>query len=266
MLNYIKADLFRFTKSKAMKILIVISTICAVIVVFMSRMIQEGKISVKTGNGVIFLFSDANVISILGAVAAGIFICGDFDNRMIHEAVANGCSRGQVIISKTISFCLAIVFILLPYIILISIGLGTGYKFSMGTMSVGFIDVLTTEAGKSFSQSDILKIIAIMAALTVVYIGMLSVSIPIAIILRKPVIVVAVYYTIIIVSTNLSSLKDSSKVAKAVFNSTPFGSKYSFLTLRSTNEDILKAFLVSLMFTAVMVIITYFGFRKSEIK
>ena len=266
MYNLIKADLYKLKKSKAVKILILITAICAVIAAFLSYEIKHGKFSAASTNGIVFMFSDTNIIGILGAVTAGIIICGDFENRTVHEALADGFGRGQITLSKAISYFYAVILILLPFVIVISVMLITGYKFSMGNASSGFMHILTEDGGKAISSYEVLKLIFVMAALMIVYIGQLSICVPLSILFKKPVIVVAVYYGLIILLANLSALRNSSKLIDILFSCTPYGTKYNLLTLKTGTGDIIKSVFVSIIYTIVMIFITYMGFRKSEIK
>ena len=101
MLNLIRADLFKMCKSSVMKILFGITTLCAGAMTVIAYFITQRKMDPgMTGIG--FLFSDINIISILGAVIAGVFICGDFDNKTIHDAIACGCSRRTIIDRKSV--------------------------------------------------------------------------------------------------------------------------------------------------------------------
>lgn len=104
MYNLILADLFKLCKTMAIKILFGITTVSAVIMAVMAYMIPQGKIGASM-TGIGFMLSDISMISILGAVIAGVFICGDFDNKTIHDAIASGCSRGEVIGSNRILLC-----------------------------------------------------------------------------------------------------------------------------------------------------------------
>lgn len=264
MYNLIKSDLFKLRKSVAIKILLLITTITSIIMITMAYLIQHGKLSGSTGIG--FMFSDINVISILGAAVAGIIICGDFDNRTIHEAIANGNSRVQVVLSKAFTFWCGILIILLPYVIVTIASLITGYKFSMGKLSIGFLNIITTEAGRSLSSSQILKLLIIMIVLILSYAAQLSICIPFAISFKKSVIVIVVYYAITILNTNLSGLEKTSKGFKRIFQLTPYEAKYSIITLSTSANDILKVVIVSLIFIIVMLTITCLAFRKSEIK
>ncbi|WP_026884524.1 hypothetical protein [Clostridium akagii] len=265
MYNLILSDLFKLRKSMAIKILFGITTVSAVTVVVVAYLIQHGKIGAGT-TGIWFLFSDANVMSILGAVLAGIFICGDFDNKAINDAISNGYGRGTVIVSKAIVFFCSIALILLPYAIITGIALSTGSKFSMGTDAVGFLHILTKDAGMVFSASKIMKLIVVMLTLMIVYMAQLSVGIPLAFVLKKPILVVPVYYVFTIFCVQLIGLRGRSLMFDRIFACTPFGGNYTFLTFNSAVEDILKAISVSLIFIIVMLGVTYCTFRKSEIK
>ena len=265
MYNLILADLFKLRKSMAIKILFAITTVSAVIMTEMAYLIPQGKVEASM-IGVGFLFSDIDMISILGAVIAGIFICGDFDNKIIHDAIANGYSRATVIASKAIVFCCAIAFILLPYAIITGIGLSIGSKFSMGALSVGFLHLLTSEASTIFSTQEIWKLLVVMLTLMIVYMAQLSICVILAFVLKKPVLVVAIYYGLTIFCAQLMGLRGSSAVFDHIFACTPFGGNYTFVTLNSGTGDIFKAIFVSLIFMIVMLATTYCVFSKSEIK
>lgn len=265
MINLYLSDLYKIRKSLAMKVLFGIAVICAAAVAIMANLISQGKIS-KSLSGINFLLSDASMISILGAVIAGIFICGDFDNRSVHEAIANGNSRVAIVVSKAASFSTALLAVILPYAAVTLIALGTCAKFNMGSASMGFVYLLTTQAGKAFSASEIGKLIAVLLALMVVYLGQLSVCFLFAMVIKKPVIVVALNYALSILAGQLQAIKNSSKVFDHVFALTPFGGNYCFLNLSTSASVIIKAVIASVIFTIVMMLITYAVFRRSEIK
>ncbi|MGM1045697.1 MAG: ABC transporter permease [Bacillota bacterium] len=265
MLNLIQADLFKLRKSKAIKILLGITTLSAVVMAVMAYLIPQGKIEASmTGLG--FMFSDVNMISILGAAIAGVFICGDFENKTIHDAIANGCSRGAVIVSKATLLGFALALILLPYAIITGIALSTGSEFSMGSVAIGFLNLLTSEGGTAFSASEVWKMLAVMLTLIIVYVAQLSICVPLAFTLKKPIFVVVIYYGFSLFTAQLMRLSDSSPVFERIFSFTPYGGKYTFITLDTGTGDMVKAIAVSLIFMIVMLAVTYSAFRKSEIK
>lgn len=265
MINMVHADLFKMFKSNTIKILFGITSLGAILMMVMAYLIPQGKLS-ENMSGIGFMFSDVNMMSILGAVLAGIFICGDFDNKAIHQAIASGCSRGAVIIGKGIVFFIGIAFLILPYMIVTGIAIATGSKFSMGAIGIGFLNILSNESGKSIDGSMILKLILIMVILVIVYIAQLSICVPLALALKKPVLVIAIFYGLSILSGQLSLLSKSSKPLRNFLYSTPFGGDYSLITLGSETETLVKAILVSLYFTVIMLNITYGIFKKAEIK
>ncbi|MFZ5987137.1 MAG: ABC transporter permease [Bacillota bacterium] len=265
MFNLVWADLFKMYRSSMIKIIFGITTLCAVAMAVMAYLIPQGKIDPgMTGIG--FMFSDINMISILGAVMAGVYICGDFDNKSIHNAVACGCRRSFIVVSKAIVFFCAIAFIIFPYAIITGIALNTGSKFSMGSVAVGFLNILTQNSGLSYQAPDFLKLLVIMLTLVIVYAAQLSICMPLAIVLKKPVLVVAIYYGFSILCAQLTGLRDSSPVFESIFSSTPYGGDYSLLTMAAGTGDIVKAISVSLVTIIVMLTVTYSIFRKSEVK
>jgi ABC-2 type transport system permease protein len=265
MYNLILADLFKLRKSMAIKILFGITTVSAMAMSVIAYLIPQGKIDASM-TGIGFLLSDVSIMGILGGVIAGILICGDFDNKTIHDAIASGCSRWTVIVSKVMVLCFGIAFILLPYAIIVGIALSTGYKFSMGPVTLGFLNLLTSEAGTTFSASEILKLLIVMLTLMIVYMAQLCICVPLAFVIKKPVFVVAITYGVSILSGQLLRLTASSALFDSIFAFTPYGGKYAFITLNTTAGYIFKAIAVSLIFMIVMLAVTYSVFRKSEIK
>lgn len=262
MLNLIRADFYKLSKSLTIKIIFAITTFSAIAMTLIAYLIPQGKIEENT-TGIWFLFSDVNMISILGAVIAGVFICGDFENKTIQDAIANGSSRGTVIVSKAIVFCCAIAFVLLPYAIITSIAFGTSSEFSMGKLAVGFLHLLTAPDSTTITVSEIWKLIAIMLTLIILYIAQLSICIPLALMLKKPVFVISIYYGLSIL---LAQLVGISGGMDSILAFTPFGGKYTFMTLDTGSGDIIQAISVSLFFIIAMLAIAYSTFRKSEFK
>ncbi|MDP4182477.1 MAG: ABC transporter permease [Bacillota bacterium] len=221
MYNLIRADLFKMGKSSVVKVLFGITSFSAVIMAVMAYMIAKGKLDPGMA-GIGFMFSDIDMISILGAVIAGVFICGDFDNKTIHDAVACGCSRGSILVSKAIVLFCALIFILLPYIITTVIALSTGSKFSMGSVGVGFLNILTQESGTACMASVFFKLLITTLTLIIVYAAQLSLCIPFAVIFKKPVLVVAVYYGITILFAQITRLRNSFPMFESIFSCMPF--------------------------------------------
>lgn len=265
MINMISADLYKIFKSGTIKVLFGITLICSIVMAGMAYLIALGKLDAQAAQ-VGFLFSDANMISILGAVMASIFISGDYENKLIHEVIASGCSRGIVLLSKTIAFFCGTIIILLPYAIVTAIALSLDMDFGMQSVALGFLHILTVEGHTVLSLAAVGKLIIIMITLILIYISQLSICIPLALLIRKPVVVVAVYYFISIISAQLGVIKAGYPLLDKLLALTPLGGDYSLLVLSTSNGTIIKGILVSIIFTTFVIGITYGFFRKSEIK
>ncbi len=265
MLNMLRADLYKIYKSSTIKLLFGITALCAVIMTIMSYLIPQGKLNTGT-TGIGFLFSDINMISILGAALAGVFICSDFENKSIHEAITCGIGRGSIILSKAFSYFCAVAFVLMPYAVAAAIALGTGYNFSMGNVGIGFLNLITENAHRTYGISGVLKLAVVMLTLMLVYVAQLSLCVPLAIVLKKPVFVVAIYYGFTILCAQLIGLRKSSEVFADIFAATPYGGNHTLLTAGSEAGDVIKAIVVNLIFIVIMLAATYGLFRKTEIK
>lgn len=265
MLNLIQADFFKLRKSMVIKVLFSITCLCAFTLTVMAYLIPRGGIDVGM-TGIAFMFSDINMISILGAVLAGTFICSDFDNKNIHDAIASGSSRIVVIVSKAIVFFCGIAILLLPYALATGFALVSGIDFGMDAVALGFLNLLTKGSGSAISASEFFKMLIVMLTLVIVYASQLSVCVPLAFVLKKPVLVVAIYYAISILSAQLIALSASSETLDFILSKTPFGGDYIFSTMNSGTADIIAAIFGSFIFIIIMLAITYIAFRKAEIK
>ncbi|MNC29105.1 ABC-2 family transporter protein [compost metagenome] len=265
MYNLIWADGFKMRKSAAIKIIFVITTLCAAAMSVIAYLIPQGKVD-ESLSSIGFLFSDMNVISILGSVLAGVYICGDYESKTIHDAISSGSGRGTVIFSKTVVLCSALAFVLLPYAIIIAIALCIGTEFSMGNVSLGFLNVLTSGAGQNLSASEGMKLLTVSVTLIIVYMAQLSITVPLAFIFRKPVLVIAIYYGLSILTGQLGGVADRSPVFERIFGLTPYYGNYILITLDTGAGEMFRAILVSFIFILVMLAFTYSIFRKAEIK
>ncbi len=265
MVNMIRADLYKIFKSTAIKVLFAITLLCSLMMVLFAYLIHKGNLGGEY-SGIGFLFSDMNTISILGAVIAGAFICGDFENKTIHNTITDGSSRGRIIVSKSIVYFCSVLFIILPYALVTIIAVCSGNKFDMGSVSIGFLNILSKESGTEISASVFARLIAAAGTLILVHMSQLSLCLPIAFAVKKPVLVVAIYYAISILSGQLSALAAQSNVLNNIFSLTPFGGNRMFLTVHSGGGELLETFAVSIIFGIAVIIITCGIFRKTEIK
>ncbi len=265
MINMIRADIYKMFKASAFKILLAITAAAAVALVIISNFIAEGKLNSEI-SGAVFLISDVSLLSILGGVAAGVFICNDFENKTIHEAIASGFGRSKVVISKALAFFTGIAVLLLPYALVTGIAVSSRKDYSLGNASLGFLHLLIEESGTALSIGEFPKLLVVMLVLTLILTAQLSICVFLALVLKKTVAVIAIYYGISITSGQLLGLAEKSELFDKLYSLTPFGGTYMFMTLEAGTGEIIKAVLVSIGFTAVILGLTCMVFRKKEIK
>lgn len=265
MINLVHADLYKLKKTFSLKIILGITTVSAVIMAIIAYLIPLGKIDVSM-SGIGFLLSDMSMISILGAVISGAIISGDFENKTIHDAITNGCSRRSVILSKVIIFSISLAFLLLPYVVVTGAGIALGHEYGMDSVASGFLNLLTTTSNTKLPFSEVGKLLVLMLALLFVYVAQLSICIPLVLIIKKPIFVVAIYYGFSFLCGQLARLRESSRVFRHIFDATPYGGNYTMLSLETGNRDIIGAIVVSIIFTIVILGITIGIFRKMELR
>ncbi|SHI58086.1 ABC-2 type transport system permease protein [Clostridium cavendishii DSM 21758] len=265
MLNLIYSDLFKLFKSTAVKVSFFITSMCAVSLIIVSRLSANGTLEEKVTVNTIFL-SDVFVMSIIGAVIAGIFICSDFENKTVNAAISCGYGRGTILVSKSIVYFLVMAIMLLPYSIGTIIAFVSGIKFGTLVIPSVFMDIFSNKAGLEISVNVIFKMLAIILTLTIVYASRLSICVLLAFILRRPVFVVGTGFGLAFVFDFIVVVKDKLGVFGKLLEYNPFAQNYPVLTMASGAGTILKAIVCSIVFIIIILSITYIIFRRTEIK
>lgn len=264
MVNLIRADLYKLGRSSVFRFLLAMTILCASAMALIAYLISQGNVDASI-SGFGFLFSDMNVLSILGAVLAGTYICGDFENKTIHQTVAGGGGRGTVVAAKMVVFALALGALIMPYALISGVLSAGGGEYSMGsTVPLGFLNVLVSGAGPD--GAGVLKLAAIHIALMLMYVAQLSLCLPLAMWLRRSVHVVGLYYGISVGMGQALSLSAKWPVAERVLGWTPFGREQVFMTLDASGADVFRSLIACMVFTVLMVALAYAGFKKAEIK
>ncbi|WP_150267246.1 ABC transporter permease [Paenibacillus tepidiphilus] len=263
MFNLIRADVFKLRKSAALKWILLVACLSTAVMATLAYLIPQGQLDDRL-SGVGFLFSDINIISILGAITASILICGDYDNKTLHHAVAAGASRRAIIGGKMAVYSCAILLTLLPYAVIVSTLLAFGGEFGMGSASIGFLHLLTS--GNELTGAGLGKLLAVSLTLALVYIAQLSICLPLALLLKRPVFVVALYNAFNAMTGQLLAFSSADSGFGRIFARTPYGGKYIFSTLETAPGDLLEGIAVSLIYTAAMAGVAWLIFRKAEIK
>ncbi|AHZ14668.1 ABC transporter permease [Bacillus velezensis] len=266
MMNLIQSDLYKLRKSKAIKILFLIMWVAAAVVALVSYLVAQGKIDQEL-SGPLSGLTDIMMVAIVGPFLAGVYICGDFDNKTIHDAISScGISRLVVIISKAIVYYLIVMLMLVPYVVVTLIAFATGAEFSQPFAASVFLSILANENGLDLTPLVFGKMIVIMIVMLLVYASEMTVCVLLSFLFRKSSLVIFTGFGLILVLQILGGLGSKSDVVNNILSYTPFSIGSSVLTMDADPDVILKALGVSLLFCVWFLSITNGIFRKSEVK
>src|SRR5574344_2195626 len=141
MINLLHAELFKLRKSKTFKISLLVTSICALILLGISYGNAAGKCNVSSGNA--SGLSDVFIMSVIGALMAGVIICADFESKDIHDEIP--CGRFGIVVSKSIIYSIIIMILVLPYGVISIAGFISGNNFDqMFNFSV-FLNVMSNK-------------------------------------------------------------------------------------------------------------------------
>lgn len=265
MLNLMRAEIYKLGKSTGFKICILLSLICAVTLTTISHAIAAGNIS--AGNmGNASGLTELMIISLLGSFMTGSLICGDFDTKTIHDAVACGRGRISVVISKAFVYILMIALLLLPYIITTIIALSTGAEFTAPFVASAFIGILSDVSGSSVTLPDAGKIFVICLVTILVQAARLSLCIPLAFKVRKQVVVMGIGFAASGLMDFVVGLLDDVPILKGILAFTPYSRDYVIVGMNTKTDILIKAAGSSIVFIGIMAAITCLFFKKAEIK
>lgn len=264
MVNLFRADLYKFKKSKGLKVYILLSFLCITILAVILYKVADGTMSKDILQSVSLLI-DAIMVSLLASLMIGSYICGDFQSKTIHSEVS--CTtRGKVILMKCLSSMFATSLITLPYAIVAVICFISKMKFAQfdGIPSL-FIGILNNSKGIEVTVSSVAKSIVLVFVGILLYAARLSICIPVAFKVRKSVVVMAVGIAAAFGFDMVTQMLKDVAVIGTIFDNTPYAVIYD-LSMTASVGTIIRAVIDSIVFILVMIGITYAMFRKAEIK
>lgn len=264
MINVVRADILKLKKSAALKVLFLVSAAGAVLMVLAAHWFESGTLGQGAVGNASFL-ADAQMVALLGTISAGLFLCGDFENKTIHDAVSSGTGRGEIILGKAVSYFLVLLLMVLPYFLVTVAAFFVDSQFKLYIPSV-FLTMICMEAGNPMTFSTVLKIIGITVTVCIVYAGQLSICLPLSFIFRKPVPVIGIGYLISLVCGMLQASGGNQAFEKMI-SLTPFYGKYLIqLSMNAKPEIFFKSIAAGGGFAVLMVLITFLVFKRAEIK
>ncbi|GGP13131.1 hypothetical protein [Oceanobacillus neutriphilus] len=261
-MQLLKADFFKLSRSISPWTVFILSILSAIIFAASSHYVASGSLSLETASGTLSLFSETQMMALLGSIAAGICLTTDFENKIIENAVSGGHSRNAIIINKIVLFFILIALLYLPYIIITLIFAFTDTAFS-GFVPTPTLNILAGAAEQGVTAGLFGKIILISGLSLLIFFSQLMVSIFYMFLFKRAVLVIAATYMTSLILGPISSLNDT---VHSVMAYTPFGIDLSQLAFGMSGEFIVKSMMISLLFIFIFYLASFLIFRKAEVK
>ncbi len=260
MINLIYGEFYKYRKSLALKICLLITTSCAILLGVLSNGMAKGTMEMTADS--LSGLSDIFIISVLGALMAGLAICGDFDTKNIHDAIS--CGRRNIVISKSIGYCVIIALLTLPYAIVGFVGFVSGGEFQTSLSYSTYLSMMANPSKLAIDGTGIAKSIEVLLISIVLYTARLSFCIPLAFKVKKSVVVTVVGVVLGFLCDFFVNLLSKVPLLDTIVEYTPFS--YPMLTLDMGQGELLKILCISMGFLILMIALTNLLFKKDEIK
>ncbi|MFD1065057.1 hypothetical protein [Oceanobacillus locisalsi] len=261
-MQLLKADFFKCSKSISPWVLFMLAMVSAIIFTACSHYVATGRLSVETASGSLSLFSETQMMALLGSIAAGICLTTDFENKIIENAITGGHSRNAIMIHKMISFFILMALLYLPYIIITMIFAFSDTAFS-GFIPTPTLNILSEATTREFTADLFGNILLTNSVSLLIFISQLMISIFYMFLLKKAVLVIAATYITSLILGPISSLNET---VHSIMAYTPYGIDLSRLTIAMSGAFIAKSVIICLLFIFVFYLASFLIFRKSEVK
>jgi len=261
-MQLLKADFFKLSRSISPWALFILALISAIIFTACSHYVATDSLSLETASGSLSLFSETQMMALLGSIAAGICLTIDFENKIIENAVSGGHSRNAIIINKMISFFIVIALLYLPYALITLLFAFTDTAFS-DFLPTPALNILSGSAEQISTAGLFGKILLINGLSFLIFISQLMVSIFFMFLFKKAVLVIAATYMTNLILGPVSSLNET---IHSVMAYTPYGIDLSQLTFDMSGKFIVESSLISFVFILVFYLASFLIFRKAEVK
>lgn len=255
------ATLYRMGKTTGVKVAMALTAVAAILYYVLAAMLAGGKFDASQAGSITGL-GDAMILWLFASLIIGILVGSDFENKTIHAAVRFG--RGKVIANYVLSFSVLMLLMVLPYTLgsAICIGADVDMTGAEGT-------VISIYMGNVFAyaeETSVLKLIFSYITYAVVYIGQLSVCIPVAIKVKKTVVVTAFGFFFGMITALIATLASKVELLHNIYQLTPYNYGIDKIGVDAEFSSMLMAIAVSLCFTAVMGFVSWLVFKKADIK
>lgn len=261
MSQLLQATLYRMRKTMGVKVSMGLICIAAVLYYVLAAMLADGKFEAAQAGSITGL-GDAMILWIFGSLIVGTLVGTDFENKTIHGTIKFG--RKKIIINYMLVFSILVLLMVLPYTIgsVACIVAGVDMTGAEGTV----ISIYMSNVLEHTQETSIGKLILSYVTYAIVYIGQLSVCIPVAIKIKKTVVVTAFGFFFGMITALIATLASKVDLLDNIYRLTPYHYGIDKIGVNANAGDMIAAIAVSLCFTAVMALVSRCIFRKSDIK
>ena len=260
MINQLRTDLYVLRHSGTAALCLLACVVAAVLYTWLQHSLAQGSLGPEAASGVQGL-SDILLISLLGPLLYGVVISQPFETKSVHNALlASG--RGAFVASKTVTAAALVTALSLPYGLAVLVGRATGAEFAPAIPTA--FSLLLAEGGE-LTAGEVGSILAITVTSGLLMAAKLAVCLPLAIWLKRPLVVMAVGFVWSFLADLLASQVADVPGLGAVVELTPFALEH-VPGPGSSGGDLLGALAVSAVFIAVMGLVSWLIFRRADVK
>lgn len=255
------ATIYRMRKSTGVKIAIGLLFAAAILYYVLAAMIAAGKLDAASAGSVTGL-GDSMMIWLFGSLVIGILVGSDFENKTIHGAIKFG--REKITANYMLTFAVAVMIMVLPYMLgsIICILSKVNMQGAEGTA----ISIFMSNILEYTKDVSIGKLLLSYIGYAIVYMGQLSICIPVAIKLKKTIAVTAFGFFFGMISALLATLASKVELLDHIYQLTPYHYGIAQLGINAEIGDMFMGIVVSLIFAGIMGTLSWFILRKADIK
>lgn len=260
MINQLRADLFVLRHSGAAMLSLLVCAVAAALYIWLQHELALGNLGAEAASGVQGL-SDVLLVSLLGPLLYGVVVAQPFETKSVHNALlASG--RGAFVASKTVIAAALVTALSLPYGLAVLVGRATGAEFTPAIPTS--FSLLLAERG-DLTADGAWSILAVTVASGLLMAAKLAVCLPLAIWLKRPLVVMAAGFVWSFLADLLGAQAADVDGLDALVRLTPFAAEH-LPTPGFTGGELAGTVAVSLVFIALMGVLSWLIFRRSDVK
>lgn len=260
MINQLRAELYMLRHGLTVPLCLLACTIAAALYMVLQHQLATGSLGPAEANGVAGL-SDVMLVSLLGSLIYGAVVALPFETKSVHNALL-ATNRAAFVAATTTISALAVTALSLPYGLAALAARMTGEAFAPAVPTA--FSLLAAQTG-DLTGSEAGTIIAVTLTSAVMSAAKLSVCLPLAFWLKRPLVVMAAGFAWSFVADLLGSAAAGVPGLSAVVELTPFSAEHA-PGPGSTGGEMLGAVIVSVVFLALMGLASWLVLRRADIK